>query len=138
MTRFLALCTVLALGACDSPTGRGPEIVPWLQGSWEYAATQTAPSLRMSGTLTIGQQVGDSISGSIEYTEVDAQGNSRTRVNLFTGRVRNNHDVTIDAYVGNRIRTHSGTLAGDSIAGSFEQIINENQSYDGSFFARRQ
>jgi hypothetical protein len=138
MTRFLALCSVLALGGCDSPTGRGPEIVPWLQGSWEYAATQTAPSLRMSGTLTIAQQAGDSISGSIEYIEVDAQGNGRARVNMFTGRVRNGRDVTIDAYVGNRTRTHLGTLEGDSIAGDFELPINDNQSYSGSFFARRQ
>ena len=136
--RFLACCSVLLLSACNSPTGRGPEVIPWLQGSWEYTATQTDPSLRMSGTLTIGQQAGDSISGSIEYTEVDAQGNSRTRVNLFTGRVRSARDITIDAYVGSRIRTHSGMLAGDSIAGSFEQQVNENLSYNGSFFARRQ
>jgi len=90
MSRFLAVCSVIVLAACDSPTERGAEVVPWLQGSWEYVATQDTPQLRMSGTLAISQQIGDSISGSIEYVEVDAFGHSRNRLNMFTGRVRNN------------------------------------------------
>jgi hypothetical protein len=138
MTRFLALCSIALFAACDSPTSRGAEIVPWLQGSWEYVATQDSPLVRMSGTLSVSQQFGDSISGSIEYMEVDSHGNGRTRLNVFTGRVRGGRDITIRAHVGNRVRTHVGTLLGDSIGGTFDQPINDSSSYTGSFLARRQ
>jgi hypothetical protein len=138
MTRFLALCCMIALAACDSPTDRGAAVVPWLQGSWDYAATQDTPQLRMTGTLAISQQIGDSISGSIEYIEVDAGGHGRPRLNLFTGRIRNGRDITITAYAGNRTRTHTGMLLGDSIGGSFAQPITDSTSYRGNFLARRQ
>ena len=138
MSRFLAVCSVIVFAACDSPTERGAEVVPWLQGSWEYVAAQDTPQLRMSGTLAISQQIGDSISGSIEYVEVDAFGHSRNRLHMFTGRVRNSREITITAYFGNRIRTHTGMLLGDSIGGRFAQPITDSASYTGNFLARRQ
>lgn len=135
--RLLAILCLLPFAACDSPTSMGGEIVPWLQGSWDYAASQTSPTLRMNGTLSITRQIGDSLSGSIEYVEVDAQGHGRTRLQLFTGHIRDSRNVVIYAYDGNRTRAHAGVLAGDSIGGSYQQPINDQQTWLGTFIARR-
>ena len=127
----------LVLVACSSsPTTSTDEVLPWLQGSWEYTATQMQPALSMSGALNITQQDGRIISGSITYSEVDRSGYTRQRVNMFTGRIRNSHNIEIDAYVPDGTRRHVGLLSGDSIGGDFAQVLGE-ETLNGSFAARR-
>ena len=136
MKRILAIGCLVIAACSNSPTTSADEILPWLQGSWEYTATQTQPSLRMSGALNITEQNGRIISGSITYSEVDRSGYTRQRVNMFTGRIRNARNIEIDAYVPDGTRQHVGLLSGDSIGGNFAQTRGD-ETLNGSFAARR-
>jgi hypothetical protein len=136
-TTLIGMCALLA---CTSPTTTGTtetESTPLLRGGWTYTATQSDPQLRMSGTLTITQQDDNQIYGSIDYMEYDRAGVGRHRVELFSGRIRGNGTVTIDAAALDGPRRHTGVLLNDSIGGDFERPGNGNGRLYGSFGARR-
>jgi hypothetical protein len=137
--KYLAFCcNVIILATCNSSTTpvADAEITPRVQGSWEYTATQTEPALRMTGTLTITQQDDKTLSGSIDYVETDAAGIGRRRIEMFTGRIRGNKTVAIDAFASDGPRKHNGTLHNDSMGGSFERP-GKDRTLHGSFAARR-
>jgi hypothetical protein len=139
--KYLAFCcNVLVIATCGSTTPSGIDelATPRVQGAWEYTATQTSPSLRMSGTLTITQQDDKTLSGSIDYMETDAAGISRRRLEMFSGRIRGNQTVSIDAFTSDGARKHIGTLVNDSIGGTFERPGRDGTVLNGSFAARRQ
>lgn len=135
MKRFTMMC-IFALGACNSPTASDNDGAPWLQGSWDYTAEQSSPWLQMNGTLTITEQVGNAISGSIDYIELDAAGIPRRRIELFNGRIRGGRSITIDAATDDKPRKHTGALVNDSIGGTFDKELTEGR-LQGSFAARR-
>lgn len=136
--KAFALLAVLGCAACSSPAPHEVDSTPLLQGAWTYSASQGEPQqLRLEGILTITQQNGSEIAGSIDYTEYDRAGIARQRVELFTGRIREDGSVTIDAGVTDGVRRHTGVLVNDSIGGDFERPGNGNNVLYGSFGARR-
>jgi hypothetical protein len=137
MRVFALLATIAVCTACSSPASPEAESTPLIQGQWTYTASQSDPRLTMSGTLTITMQNETDITGSIDYMEIDAASISRHRVEMFTGRIRGNGTVTIDAGTPDGIRRHTGVLISDSIGGNFERPGNGGGPVNGSFGARR-
>jgi hypothetical protein len=135
--RKVAMLLMAVCAACSSPAAPEADSTPLIQGQWDYTASQTNPQLAMFGTLTITSQNGNEITGSIEYLEYDAASISRHRVEMFTGRIRGNVTVTIDAGAPDGIRRHTGVLLNDSIGGDFQRPDNGNGPSSGSFGARR-
>ena len=135
--RVFALLTLVACTACSSPASPETESTPLIQGQWTYTASQAEPQLTMNGTLTITTQNETEITGSIDYIELDAASVYRHRVEMFTGRIRRNGMVTIDAGTPDGIRRHTGVLINDSIGGDFERPGSGAGPLNGSFGARR-
>jgi hypothetical protein len=135
--KYIALVGLLWAAACDSPTeGGAVESTPHIEGGWDYTATQSSPALRMSGTLTITAQDGNAISGSLDYMETDAAGIARRRIEMFNGRIRGKHSISLDAITGDGTRKHTGSIVNDSMGGNVEKP-KQNGTLHGSFSARR-
>ena len=135
--RTAALLLIAACTACASPSSPEADSTPRIEGQWDYTASQSDPQLSMSGTLTITVQTENEITGSIDYMELDAASITRHRVEIFTGRIRGNGTITIDAGATDGTRRHIGVLMSDSIGGDFERPGSGNGPVAGRFSARR-
>jgi|GEM_PF-2352276 hypothetical protein len=119
-----------AAGVCAAATP------PVLVGSWTYQATQTSPTAAsLSGVLQVTSQCGQTIGGTLDATEVDAQGASRRLVGAVSGAVADS-GVDFDAYLGATPRRHVGTVRGDSLRGTWVEP-GDAATLSGSFAAAR-
>jgi hypothetical protein len=135
--RKAAMLLIAVCAACSSPASPEADSTPLIQGQWDYTASQTNPQLTMTGTLTITVQTQNEITGSIDYMELDAASITRHRVEMFSGRIRGNGSVTIDAGATDGTRRHIGVLVNDSMGGNFERPGSGNGQVSGTFSARR-
>ena len=138
--RIVVVCSVLA--ACHTPVDCAPPPPPPppasanLLGRWSYTATQNAPTpANLFGTLDITTQCGTTLTGSLDVTEVDAQG-SRRRTGTLSGRIVDSVTVDFDVFLTTVGRRHVGALARDSIQGTWVEPLDLG-SVSGSFAAAR-
>ena len=131
----LLLIALLAMVACESPTGATGDAVD-VTGSWKFEASQTGSALRIDGTLVLAEQEGSAFTGSLQIREVDAQGIARIRSGLVTGQMLDGMTMDFDALLDDAARRHVGTLRGDSVSGSWLQAEG-SASINGRFTATR-
>lgn len=124
---------VLAASAagCSSPTNCGAPPATVL-GTWAYSASQTAPSTAtLNGTLTL-QPGCPSFQGSLDGTQHDDLGNATAVHLVVTGQMLGTASVEFDASFGAAARRHLGTIANDSIRGTW---VDQTSGGNGSFVA---
>lgn len=134
----LALRSILLAGgvsACTLATeAEGPfvEVV----GTWSYTGAQTAPALSLDGTMSILQQNGGEISGSLTWTERDALDNLQLRGAQIAGRVIGLEDADFDVVIPEGTRRHVARVSanGDTIDGVWAAVAT---SRSGTFRAIR-
>ena len=120
--------------ACTTPTDTSPTELN-LVGAWRYTGAQTSGQrVTYDGTLTISQQSGRTFSGGLDAQAVSAQG-LVTRVNgVVSGRVLSTSSVDFDLQSIDDVRRHVGTVAADTLKGSW---ANGDLSLLGVFTAVR-
>lgn len=116
----IALFAALAVGAasCRSTTDVGPPPV-FLRGQWRYAADQTSPARSLlDGTLSIDDQSGHQLDGSLTVIESSATG-SRALSGFVNGRTPDAATIEFQVEFGGGARVHQGRIRGDSIVGTW-------------------
>lgn len=138
LARVGCLSWAAALGwACESPTDVSGSPASVL-GTWSYSATQASPtSATLNGTLVITTQTGPTFSGSFDVVETNAQGAVRRLSGLVSGRAVDSVSVDFDAFVDLVARRHLGTLAGDSIRGTWVEFEPGGGASSGAFRGAR-
>lgn len=132
--RVIVVCSVLA--ACKTPVDCATPTSTSLLGPWTYTATQNAPTTaNLSGTLVITTQCGSTLTGSLDVTEIDAQG-SRRRTGTLSGRTVDSLTLDFDVFLTMVGRRHVGALARDSIQGTWIEPLDLG-SASGSFVAAK-
>ena len=121
-TTFSRAIGILALSlaaACSSPTDTSPTSVQ-LMGNWHYTAAQTSGSrVTYDGTLMITQQAGRTFSGGLDVQATSPQG-TVVRVNgVVSGRIVSTASVDFDLQLTDDVRRHVGSVAGDTIKGTW-------------------
>jgi hypothetical protein len=125
---------MIALVACKSPVDCSGSTPVSVLGSWNYAATQNAPTTAsLAGALSITGQCGNTFTGTLDVTETDAQG-SRRRTGTVSGRAVDSGTVTFDVFLTTVGRQHLGSVARDSMRGTWVEP-NDVASASGSFLA---
>ena len=136
MTRGPWLVASLALAACKSPVDCAPPTSTNVLGAWGYTATQSAPATaNLNGTLVFNTQCGNTLTGTLDVTESDAQG-SRRRTGTLSGRSVDSVTLDFDVFFTSTGRRHVGTLSGDSLHGTWIEPLDLG-SASGSFVAVR-
>lgn len=133
----LLLVGATAAGSCGSATACAPEAIVAIAGAWSYSAIQSSPSTAtLAGTLDITSQCGRNFSGTLDVTEIDAQGRSRRLTGPVSGRALDTTSVDFDAFLDITARRHLGALRGDSIRGTWVEQLESGTS-SGSFQSAR-
>lgn len=137
--RLLALrvpLVLLAIAACSSTTGTGTPPAD-VTGSWSYAGQSDPPGTTWSGTLTIDQQSGRDVAGTLVVTERDPGGTLVQRTATMSGRVLSATSIDFDVALSGVDRRHLGTIRGDSIVGSWADYSGDAIVASGTFTAAR-
>lgn len=114
-----AFALALALAGCRSATDSGEPPVA-LRGEWRYAATQGAPAgATLQGTLVVTRQAGTDFDGTLDVRETDARGQVRQLAGVVSGRALDATTLDFDAFLGLAGRRHVGTVASDTVTGSW-------------------
>jgi len=132
---FLAL--VASGAACGSPTDCGAAPAPLL-GRWTYSANQTAPAAAtLTGVLTLEAGC-PTFQGALDGSEQDDHGNTAPVHVVVTGRMLDSASVVFDAFFGVGGRRHLGTIAHDSIRGTWIEQSTGGIAGTGSFVAAKE
>jgi len=122
--------------SCKTPVDCATPTFPSLVGNWLYTATQNAPeTATLAGTLVIDTQCGTTLTGSLDVTEIGAQG-ARRRTGTMSGRTVDSTTVDFDVFLTTSGRRHVGAVARDSIQGTWIEPLDLG-SATGSFVAVR-
>lgn len=140
-SRALAIGLALSLGAaaagsCSSPVECTPDVPITLLGAWNYSAVQSSPSAaNLGGTLDITSQCGRDFIGTLDVTETDAVGGTRRLTGTVSGQALDSTSVDFDAFVDTppMARRHVGTVARDTIRGTWVEPTSGGASASGSF-----
>jgi len=133
--RFIVVAAGMA-AACTSTTDGGDADID-LVGVWTYAATESASSARLEGTLVIDEQGGTVFSGQFNGRVRDADGMVSDLDGIVSGRAFGGQAIDFDLFLNGTERRHVGKIANDgSIAGSWAQQSGA-ASFSGSFSLRR-
>jgi hypothetical protein len=130
LTALLAAASACTLGT--EAEGPFADVV----GTWSYTGTQTAPALSLDGTMSILQQNGGDISGSLTWTERDPLDNLQLRGAQIAGRVIGLEDADFDVVIPEATRRHVARISanGDTIDGVWAALAS---SRSGTFRAIR-
>jgi hypothetical protein len=116
---FWGVVLAALLGGCGSLTDQGSVDVN-LVGTWHYMAAQTTGSrVTYDGTLTITQQQGRTFAGGLDAQAVVPQGNVLRVNGVVSGRIPSSSSVDFDLQFPDDTRRHVGSIAGDTIKGSW-------------------
>ena len=139
LLRAFCLPWVAALAwACRSPVDSSSGNPAAVVGLWSYSATQTSPSnATLNGTLEITGQAGRDFNERLDVAETDAQGAVRRLSGVVSGRALDSVSVDFDAFLDFVARRHVGTLAGDSIRGTWVVLEPGGGTSSGSFRGAR-
>jgi hypothetical protein len=119
LLRILAPLVAAAVGGCsglNDPSATDVQLV----GSWHYVAAQTSGNrVTYDGTLVISQQEGRTFAGGLDAEATVPQGGV-VRVNgVVSGRVVSSSSVDFDLQFPDDVRRPVGSIAGDTITGSW-------------------
>ena len=131
---MVPLLVVLALTGCTFSTAPNGPFAD-LRGTWTFTGQQTAPALQLSGTLVVGSQQGDLVSGQLSFEEHDGVGTT-LRAGPITGRAIDTTDVDFDLLLSNGERRHIGRISSnqDTLQGLWVQMATGTE---GVFLAIR-
>jgi hypothetical protein len=134
MTRTLWAMFVVAASmlGCGSPVDCVAAPVALL-GRWSYSASETTSPTTINGTLMLEAGC-PSVQGTLGGTQNDA-GVVTTVSFLVTGRMLGATSVEFDATAGPAGRRHIGTIANDSIRGTWVDQTPGGISGNGVFVA---
>jgi len=126
---------VVAAGAvaCRSPADCGTPPAKIL-GNWSYTASQTQPTASVNATLALVAGC-PSFQGTLDGTQQDGLGNVTPVEVVVTGQMLDTASVVFDAFFGAAGRRHIGTIAHDSIRGTW---IDQSSLTSGSFVAAKE
>jgi hypothetical protein len=122
------------LSACDSATGAATSTLA-LSGNWSYTATQTSPTVVISGTLHIDQTGATMFTGAANFTETDALGMVRQRVGQLTGQTVSSDAIDFDVFIDATTRRHVARVQADSMSGTW--ALTAGGTGTGSFKAKK-
>ena len=134
----LGACAVIlaVVQACTSPM-ENCAVTRQITGTWQYAATQDAPvRAALTGSLVISTQSCRDFRGTLDLTEVTADGRSRRIAGPVSGLLLDSLVARFDATLGGADRQHLARFAADSLWGSWVEI-GSGPAVTGNFSGRR-
>lgn len=114
--RGASLGLAVALAGCTLSTGPAGSARD-VRGSWSYSGTQLTPLLQLEGTLSITDQSGEQVTGTMTWTEQDAVGNVVVRGGSISGTVVESTDIDFDVVLAGETRRHIALLVADTMEG---------------------
>jgi hypothetical protein len=124
----------LLLAACVTSTDTGSSNLV-VKGTWDYTASQTAPTATLAGTLTITAQAGGTYQGSASVVENDG-GSTTPLAGPITGQAVNDTTVDFDVFFDANARRHVATVVRDTMRGGWFESEGST-TLSGSFLAVR-
>ena len=131
---ILLIATSGLLSACLHSTEPQPSSLA-LNGSWAYTGVQSGPVREtLSGTLVISRESGTSFQGRVDLVGVNGlTGSSRSLNGLVSGSASGTNVIDIDADLETTPRRHVGTIAGDTITGTWVGSSSDGTVSSGTF-----
>ncbi len=134
--RLVVLLSLGALAAtgCDlaSTSVEDPADV---RGTWAFTGDQAVPPRDLVGTLTISDQQGDLISGTMSWEERDGGGGITLDGGAVTGRVLGPEDVDFDVIRAAGSRRFLARITADTLVGTWVELVGGRS---GDFRAERE
>jgi len=132
----LALLVAAAV-SCAPPTADGGPIRVNLLGQWDYQAVQTSPTpATLAGVLGVTGQTGTAVSGALDVTETAGPA-VRALNGVVSGQAPDSAAVDFDAFFDVTGRRHLGTLARDTLQGTWAEQSSGGELRSGTFRAVR-
>ena len=131
---ILLIATSGLLSACLRSTEPQPSSLA-LNGSWAYTGVQSGPVREtLSGTLVISRESGTSFQGRVDLVGVNGlTGSSRSLNGLVSGSASGTNVIDFDADLETTPRRHVGTIAGDTITGTWVGSSSDGTVSSGTF-----
>ena len=122
------------LSACLRSTEPQPSSLA-LNGSWTYTGVQSGPVREtLSGTLIISRESGTSFQGRVDLVGVNGlTGSSRSLNGLVSGSASGTNVIDFDADLETTPRRHVGTIAADTITGTWVGSSSDGTVSSGTF-----
>ena len=136
---ILLIATSGLLSACLRSTEPQPSSLA-LNGSWAYTGVQSGPVREtLSGTLVISRESGTSFQGRVDLVGVNGlTGSSRSLNGLVSGSASGTNVIDFDADLETTPRRHVGTIAGDTITGTWVGSSSDGTVSSGTFRIERE
>ena len=130
----LLIATSGLLSACLRSTEPQPSALA-LNGSWAYTGVQSGPVREnLAGTLVISRESGTSFQGRVDLVGVNGlTGSSRSLNGLVSGSASGTNVIDFDADLETTPRRHVGTIAGDTITGTWVGSSSDGTVSSGTF-----
>jgi hypothetical protein len=131
---ILLIATSGLLSACLRSTEPQPSSLA-LNGSWAYTGVQSGPVREtLEGTLVISRESGTSFQGRVDLVGVNGlTGSSRSLNGLVSGSASGTNVIDFDADLETTPRRHVGTIAGDTITGTWVGSSSDGTVSSGTF-----
>ena len=130
----------LGLSSCVGATDTGKTGAS-VTGRWSYVASQSSPSTAsLQGALTITNQTGSGVGGSLDFVETDSRGVQRRLAGPVNGHTVDSLTLDFEQIVDGMTRRHVGSVKKDSITGTWIELPTAGGaiSASGSFRAKRE
>ena len=131
---ILLVATSGLLSGCLRSTEPQPSSLA-LNGSWAYTGVQSGPVREtLSGTLVISRESGTSFQGRVDLVGINGlTGSSRSLNGLVSGSASGTNVIDFDANLETTPRRHVGTIAGDTITGTWVGSSSDGTVSSGTF-----
>ena len=130
---------LVVLSSCRAVSDVGPSTLD-VSGAWNYIATAASSAVTLSGTMTLSQPAGagSSFTGGLDASQTDARGQVSRVVAIVSGRPIDSSRVEFDLILdASTRRHHSGTVAGDSVSGTWLETADFSIVGSGTFRGKR-
>ncbi len=133
-----ALLSLLACSACGATsTDACTASSQSLTGVYTYDGARDTPTqATFSGTLSLTGQSCNNFTGTIDFVEVDAQGQSRRLSGPVSGTLLSATSLQLDAGLGAVVRQHIAKITPDSVYGTWVEMSGSITG-SGRFRTRR-
>lgn len=136
-TATLLLVGTVALAGCASTPDQPCVNVPGLSGTWQYQGVATSPEpITLGGTVVLQAGECGTFDGTVDLLEQDQNGSTDRVAGPVHGQMLDAKSVQFDAFLDAAARQHFGTLAGDSVTGTWVEGSDPGAA-SGSFTMRR-
>jgi hypothetical protein len=136
--RYTSAALMVALSAsCSTPTA-SCGFMTAAEGQWSYRATRESPEPGVvTGTLRIESPNCVDLRGAMDVVEVLASGATRRIAGPLSGTIIDSGRVRFEVVLGTTTREHFARIIGDSLAGSWIEIVGVTTG-SGPFSGRRE